>query len=190
MNSLTTMSTFIALIRGQLFRLICRLFRKNIAIGKDLRLYCRLSIKGKGRVSIGDHCIIRGIPGSPTQYVTLWTTAPEATLSIGNSVQLNATKISCRFLISIGDNVIIEDASIMDTDFHSLDISRCSPPNESKGKCAIRIGNNVGISSRSIITKGVTLGDGCLVAPSSLVQHSFPAGSTVLGNPAKKIADD
>lgn len=183
------MKTFIALIRGQLFVLTCRLFHKNISIGRGLKLFCRLSIQGKGKVTLGDNCTIRGIPGSRIQYVTLWSTSPEATLLIGDSTQLHATKVSCHFSITIGDNVIIEDASILDTDFHSLDITRSIPPNESVEKCAIRIGNNVGISSRSVITKGVTLGDGCLVAPNSLVQHSFPANSTLLGNPAKIITD-
>lgn len=181
------MKTLPAVIRGHIFQLTSRFLHKNISIGKGLKLFCRFSISGPGKVIIGDHCTVRGVPGSQTQHVTLRTNAPDATITIGSHTMLNAAKISCRFSISIGDNVLIEDASLMDTDFHTLDVTRKIPSNESREQCAIHIGSNVGIASRSIITKGVRLGDNCLVAPSSLVQKSFPADSIILGNPAKNI---
>lgn len=183
------MKTSLATLKGRLFRLFCRLGGKDVSVGEGLKLYCCLSISGPGKVIIGDHCTIRRVPGSQTQHVTLRTNSPEAVIRIGDHARLNAAKISCRFAITIGDHVIIEDASLMDTDFHTFDVTRKLPANESLDKCAINIGDHVGISSRSIVTKGVTLGDGCLVAPATLVQKSFPAGSVILGNPAAIIDD-
>ncbi len=167
-----------------LFTIKTKLFHNNITIGKGLQLHCKLEIKGKGKITIGENCIIRGIPGSRAQYVSLSTHSPKAELQIGNSVQLLAAKFSCKFSIIIGNNVIIEDSSILDTDFHSLDVSRETPPNESMKNCAVTIEDNVCIGARSVITKGVTIGESSTVVPCSVVQQSFPAQSHLAGNPA------
>ena len=51
----------------------------------------------------------------------------------------------------------------------------------------ITIGNNCSIGAQSFILKGVTLGNGCVVGAGSVVTKSFPAGSVIVGNPAKMI---
>lgn len=181
------MNELIAQIRGKIFIFQAKYFKKNITIGHGLKLFCKLSINGSGKTIIGDNCVICGIPGSRTQFVTLGTYSPDARLQIGDSVQLLAAKVSCNFSISIGNNVIIEDSSIMDTDFHSLDISREKPANESKKNCAISIGDNVCIGVRSVIMKGVTIGEGSMIAPCSVLQQSFPKKSKIQGNPATLI---
>lgn len=182
------MNELLALTRGKIFRLKSKLFRPNITIGKGLRLYCKLSIRGKGRVAIGNDFTVRGIPGSRTQFVTINVNSPEAEVRIGDAVQFFATKISCKFSIAIGNNAIIEDSSLLDSDFHSLDISRGLPVNESKKNCAISIGDHVCIGVRSVITKGVTIGAGSMIAPCSVIQQSFPPNSVLQGNPATLIA--
>lgn len=161
--------------------------KKNITIVDDLQLYCRLEIKGPGSVSIGRSCVVRAIPGARIKKVTLYTHSPDAIIRIGDNVQLIAARISSRFKIHIGNNVIIEDASIMDTDFHTLDISRRTPPYENEENCQVTIGDDVSIGSRSIVAKGVTIGKGSLVHPGSVVQKPFPEYSQILGNPAKLI---
>lgn len=161
--------------------------KKNVVIADDLRLYCRLEIKGPGRVSIGHGCVVSTIPGARIKMVTLYTHSPDAVIKIGENVHLIAARISSRFRINIGNNAIIEDASIMDTDFHTLDISRRTPHYESEETCKVNIGNNVSIGSRSIVGKGVSIGKGSLVHPGAVVQKSFPEYSQILGNPAKLI---
>ena len=49
------------------------------------------------------------------------------------------------------------------------------------------IGNNCYIAPNCIISKGVTLGDKCIVGANSFVNKSFPEGSKLAGNPAKII---
>lgn len=49
------------------------------------------------------------------------------------------------------------------------------------------IGNNCYIAPNSIISKGVTLGDRCIVGANSFVNSSFPEGAKIAGNPAKMI---
>lgn len=49
------------------------------------------------------------------------------------------------------------------------------------------IGNNCYIGPNTIISKGVTLGDGCIVGANSFINQSFPNRSKIAGSPAKKI---
>lgn len=186
MTLLNTMSERLALLRGKLFTMRLRIFKKNIAIGDGLKLYCKLLLSGQGKISIGNNCTIKRLPGSRTQYVTLDSLSPDAELTIGNNTQLLAAKITCVYAINIGNDVTIEDSSVMDSDFHSLDISRGKPLNETKENCAVTIGNRVAIGARSFVTKGVKLGDGSLVAPCSVVKSSFPKDSVLYGNPARQ----
>jgi acetyltransferase-like isoleucine patch superfamily enzyme len=180
------MTLILRILREKLFKFIHR-NNGNIVVGPGLRLQCWLSIKGPGRVEIGENCAVSAIAGSRVKLVTLYTHSPDAVLQVEDNVQLIAARISCKFSISIGNNVIIEDASILDTDFHTLDISRKTPSNENVETCRIVIEEGVAIGSRAIITKGVTLGRKACIYPGAVVQKSFPAFSQIIGNPAKII---
>jgi acetyltransferase-like isoleucine patch superfamily enzyme len=55
---------------------------------------------------------------------------------------------------------------------------------------AIDIGDDVWLGAGAIILKGVTLGDGCVVASGSVVTSgSYPPRSLLAGNPAKIIRE-
>ena len=119
--------------------------------------------------------------------VTLYTHSQEAVIKIGDNVTLVAARISSRFRIEVGNNVIIEDASLLDTDFHSLDVTRRSPVEETMENCMIQICDGVMIGSRAIISKGVVIGGGTIIHPGSVVQKSFPENCELMGNPAKLL---
>jgi maltose O-acetyltransferase len=51
---------------------------------------------------------------------------------------------------------------------------------------AVRIGSNVWIGGAAIILPGVSIGDGAAVGAGSVVTRDVPAGSTVVGNPARR----
>ena len=180
------MKVLIAAVRGSLFKLKCRLVRKNVVIGAGLKIYCKLEIKGAGQVSIGHNCVVSRINGDSRHYVTLYTHDPEAVISIGDNAMLFAARISSKFEIKIGNDFLIEEAGIMDTDFHTLSPDR-SPPPEIKEKCRIVIGDRVSIGARSVVCKGVSLGDDVVVWPGSVVKKTVPSGIEVCGNPARAI---
>jgi len=178
------MKDWIAKIRGEYYRIKCNLFKKNIFIDKGLRIYGKFEIIGKGKVIIGKNCIISRVIGYKNCHVVLQTLNPNAIIKIGDNVSLFGARISSKFAIKISNDVLIEDSSIMDTDFHSIDKSRQTPSDENVNKCKIVIGNRVSIGARSIITKGVNIGHDSIVAPGSIVRKSVPPRSLVFGNPA------
>jgi acetyltransferase-like isoleucine patch superfamily enzyme len=87
--------------------------------------------------------------------------------------------------LTIGEDTIIgADVLITDTDFHqplpgwkwgSDAVARSRP---------VHIGRGCFIGARAIILKGVTLGDGAVVAAGALVTRDVPAGHMAIGNPA------
>lgn len=95
--------------RSWLFRWMHRTNR-HLVVGDNLQLYCWLSIKGPGKVVIGNNCVVRALSGYPVYMVTLYTHAPEAQLIIGDDVHLTSARFACRFQISMDNGVVIEDA--------------------------------------------------------------------------------
>ncbi len=51
------------------------------------------------------------------------------------------------------------------------------------------IGDHVWIGCRAVILKGVSVGDGAVIANNAVVTRDVPAGSMVAGNPARVIRD-
>jgi acetyltransferase-like isoleucine patch superfamily enzyme len=70
----------------------------------------------------------------------------------------------------------------MDADGHQLDDRPSIAP--------VLIGDNVWIGARSTILKGVTIGDGAVVAACSLVSKDVAPRSLVGGNAARVIRED
>lgn len=181
------MKNAIARIRGCIFSLKCRFFRKSIRVGKRLRIFTRLDIRGEGNLTFGDDCIVAGIKGDKTQFVTLYTLDRSAEIEIGDNSRLYAARLSSRFRIKLGSDVHIEESGIMDTDFHSIEQQRGDPKYENREKCEVFIGNRVMIGARSVITKGVRIGDGTVIVPGSVVSRSLPPFCIACGNPAKVV---
>lgn len=104
-----------------------------------------------------------------------------ASLILGNGSFINVdSKIYCKEKIEIGDNTFIgEEVIIRDTDEHTINDTINTKP--------IKIGNNVWIGMRCIILKGVTIGDGAIIASGSIVTKDVPDHTLVGGNPAKII---
>lgn len=106
--------------------------------------------------------------------------AEKATLSLAGGYINHDARISCSQAISIGEGTIIaEEACIMDTDHHQLHGSRTSAP--------ISIGKKVWIGARCMVLKGVTIGDGAVIAAGAVVTRDIPAGALAGGVPARVI---
>lgn len=181
------MTETLARWRGALFRLRCTLLRSRLRVGSGLRLHCRLEVRGPGQVTIGSDCIVRGVPGDAALFVTIYTYSSDAMVVIGDHARLYGARVSSKFGVSIGDDVLLEESSVADTDFHAIDQLDEPPRDESKERSPIVIGSRVSIGARSYVTKGTTIGDEVVVVPGSIVRGNVPDGAVVMGNPARAV---
>jgi len=124
----------------------------------NVRIYSDVLIQGSGKISIGYRSFIG---------------------SFG--------VIGCNDEIKIGENVMIaQSVSIRDTDhnFESLE----KPMIEQGFQTApIIIENNVWIGHGAVITKGIRIGSGAIVAANAVVTKDVPNNAIVGGVPAKLI---
>lgn len=108
----------------------------------------------------------------------------KAFLQLGSGYINNFGDIHCFNKITIGENVLISsNVSIRDSDNHMINNQKESV------SAPIIIGNNVWIGMRSTILKGVTIGEGAIVAAGSIVTRNVPPYSLVAGIPAKVIKE-
>ena len=113
------------------------------------------------------------------------TIEENAVLRVGNGYINSNSKIYCFKEITIGDGAAIsEEVVIRDSDNHKMlyDGYEMAKP--------IRIGNHVWIGFRAVILKGVTIGDGAVIAANALVNRDVPPNCLAAGIPARIIKRD
>ena len=134
------------------------------------------------RVYLGNGVFSHGGP----HPVTPFTHTPQAEIRIGNNVVLNGTRFGCSELIEIGDDCILADCRIFDTDMHSIWPNRHS--DEARVATApVRLQRNVWVGAAAIILKGVTIGENSGVGAGATVSRSVPPNAVVAGNPARVV---
>jgi acetyltransferase-like isoleucine patch superfamily enzyme len=107
-------------------------------------------------------------------------------LTIGHETNVNGlgTKILCAEAITIGAGCTFSwDVQILDNDFHAITVDGAQQPSVAP----IVIGDRVWVGTRALILKGVTIGDGAVVAAGAVVTKDVPAGAVVAGVPAKVV---
>ncbi|MFT3834794.1 MAG: DapH/DapD/GlmU-related protein [Micropruina sp.] len=103
---------------------------------------------------------------------------------IGRDVFIN---MGCKFQdqggLTIGDGALIGHNVVIATLNHDLDPARRADV----VPAPVVIGNNAWIGSNATILPGVTIGNGAVVAAASVVTRDVPAGTVVVGSPARVI---
>lgn len=94
-------------------------------------------------------------------------------------------QITCATKIEIGESATIgRDVVIRDYDGHYIEVDGY------ENAKPIAIGKHVWIGNRAMILKGVTIGDGAVVAAGAIVTKDVPANCIVAGVPAKIIKEN
>lgn len=89
--------------------------------------------------------------------------------------------------MTIGDDCIIAMGTVIrDNDGGR---HRILSPDYTNAK-PVRIGNHVWLGENSMALKGVTIGDGAVIAASSVVTKDVPPHCLVAGSPAKVIREN
>ncbi len=145
-----------------------------------------IRVDGTGQVVLGENVILgyRPAPRIGTGEILLQSRGQGSLIRIGarTTTSNNVVMIAMKSIL-IGDDCLIGDlVTIYDCDFHEIDPAN---RNRSAGQILpVNIGNNVWLGSRSMILKGVSLGDNTIVAAGSVVTKSFPSNVVVAGVPA------
>jgi acetyltransferase-like isoleucine patch superfamily enzyme len=107
-------------------------------------------------------------------------------LSIGHETNVNGlgTRILVADAITIGAGCTFSwDVQLLDNDFHTMTVGGVQQPSAAP----IVIGDRVWVGTRAIVLKGVTIGDGAVVAAGAIVTKDVPAKAVVAGIPAKVV---
>jgi acetyltransferase-like isoleucine patch superfamily enzyme len=122
-------------------------------------------------------------------------------LTIGDNTYIGGgTVVDCVKSISIGNDVLISYGCVLaDSDNHSIKYSiRKKDLADWKQKKhdwtttnsePIQISMGVWIGAKTIILKGVTIGEGSVVGAGSVVTKNVPPWTIVAGNPARVIRE-
>lgn len=165
-----------AILKGHWYKFYLPLRGQRFEAGKNFRVGGKLLVRGPGRVVFGDNVVVE-------MLVTPFTHAPDAIISIGSRVYLNGTRFGCAKAIRVGDDCILAESRIMDTDFHSVAINRHAEDAPVR-VLPITIGRNVWVAADVGVLPGTTIGDNSVVGFGAVCSGQFPSNVLVLGNPA------
>lgn len=167
---------------------------EGLVLGNETKLNGHIDIRKKGgNVSIGNQCIVDGQISTETEY---------SKVKIGNQVFVGGGSIiDCVCEITIEDNVLISyQCIIQDSDNHSTKFSLRKNDvidwmnNQSHNwdvtpKKPVIIERGAWLGARSIVLKGVRIGEGAVVAAGSVITKDVKPWTIVGGNPARLIRE-
>lgn len=111
-----------------------------------------------------------------------------AKLSLGSGYMNHDCVIDCFDSISIGHHVVISERVVLrDSDNHTIKDMEAISSDESAVTAPIVIGDHVWVGMNTVVLKGVTIGEGAVVAAGSVVNKDVQPHCLVAGVPAKVI---
>lgn len=167
-----------------LFLLHFHLRIKGVVYGDKLRGN-RCLIKNNGEIKLGDNVSLNSFPSGQMFKTGLFTHLQTSIIKIGNNCILNGTIVHSRNKIIIGDDCLFgPGVVILDNDSHNPSIDPTIRRSGEVADSPVIIGNNVWIGMRSVIMKGVHIGDNSIIAAGSIVTKDIPNNQLFGGNPA------
>ncbi|MEM9219323.1 MAG: acyltransferase [Cyanobacteria bacterium P01_F01_bin.150] len=123
------------------------------------------------------------------QPVFIHTFATDSQILIGDDVGMSGATITALTQVKIGNRVLIgSGVLITDNDGHPVAPKDRINSRDIKTE-PILIEDDVFIGARSIILKGVTIGQGSVIGAGSVVTKNIPPYSIAVGNPCRVVGD-
>jgi len=155
--------------------------RRCQEVGHLTRARGRLVVRNSGVIRIGSRVRLWADP-TPIEL----SAVSGGEILVGDNTYINRGVCLCaRAMIRIGSECALgNDVLVLDSDFHRVgrhdefgsDVPR-----------AVVVGDRVWLAARSVVLKGVTIGDGAVVCAGAVVVTSVPPYTMVGGTPARPI---
>lgn len=167
---------FLSALKGCFLKLLyagkLQLSKNNIIRGK-----LSFALEGNSKVYVGKKLMSMG----PLYIKTL----NGARLTIGKNCFFNHNcSITAGRLIEIGDDCMFANNIVIIDHDHKFD---CGGVSSKLVSNPIKIGNQVWVGANATILKGVTIGDGAIIAANAVVTKDVDAHTVVAGCPARRI---
>jgi len=191
MNLSSLRSLFFALSSYQSKKILLANPYVNIDQNAQVNSWREIRLLSEATLKIGAGSIVNA---------SIMSELPGARISVGSNTFIGGSKIIAAYNIEIGDDVLIAwDCTIYDHNSHAIawsdrafdvqDWYQGKKNWDVVSKAKIKICNKVWIGFSSIILKGVTIGEGAIVAAGSVVTKDVEAWTIVGGNPARLIRE-
>jgi carbonic anhydrase/acetyltransferase-like protein (isoleucine patch superfamily) len=170
-----------ALLKGYLYKTWYPLRGIRFRAGPNFRVFGSLDVRGPGQVVFGKDVTV-------DMHVTPYTHDQEAVIEVGNHCFLNGVRLGCKERITIGDDCIVADARIIDTNFHSTRSDRWDPAAPIRTS-PVHIARNVWIASSAALLPGTKIGANSVVGFGAICSGEFQSNAIIAGNPAVVVRD-
>jgi len=165
---------------------------RGVSVARDATVIGAVSVrKDGGKISVGERSQVEG---------SLVTECPDSILRVGENTFIGSgTVVDCIMKIDIGDDILISyGCMISDSDNHSIfrDVRMRDLADGRNGQnhdwsttqsAPVKICDGAWLGAKSIVLKGVTIGEGAVVGAGSVVTKDVEPYTVVAGNPAKFI---
>ncbi|MEM1055231.1 MAG: acyltransferase [Bacteroidota bacterium] len=167
------------LLHGGLRWLNAQVRLRRCRLGRRVTVWGTPYVNATGTIALGDRVTVHSF----LSRVQL-SAGPGARLTVGEGTYINnGSVLSARQSVTVGARCQIATGVIlMDSDFHAVgDL-------DAPGKAApITIEDDVWLATRAVVLKGVTVGQGAVVAAGAVVTKDVPPYTLVAGVPARPI---
>ncbi|MCD2317281.1 hypothetical protein LQ954_14125 [Sphingomonas sp. IC-11] len=163
--------------------------RLGVTVGASTTCTGRAVLRpGGGRIIIGERVSLVSRSDATAlgvaRPIILRCLTNEAAIEIGDDTGLSGTVICAATRVTIGKRCLIgADVTIFDTDFHPHEPEgrRYAAPDWPRISERVTIGDDVFVGTGALVQKGVTIGNGAIIAARSVVTKDVPPYSVVGG---------
>lgn len=191
---------FMSYVRGLK---VCFFLKKpnQLFLGRNVRFFAISKVKWGKFVQLGNHVYVSGMGSEGLTFGSHVSIGDFSRIVVSTSFHEMGTKITIGNYVGIGEFAYLGGAGGLEIGDECIigQYFSCHPENhtyshpeipirkQGVNRQGIKIGKNCWIGSKVTLLDGVEIGDGCVIAAGSVVNHSFPANSVIGGVPAKFI---